>query len=316
MKKIAIIGGGNIGSRYVESLLNTEFAYELYIVDTSAQALKVLAEKVGENRGNITYLSEIEGLPASLDLAAVTTTSGGRRAVTEKLLTSADVKYLILEKPLFCKMDDYEIIETLLEEKHVKAWVNCTRRETASYQRLKSLLQEEAFEFVLSGSEWGMGCNATHYLDLICFLAGTDEMEVNADGLYNTILESKRKPYKEILGTITGNAGRCVHFSLTAHGRGTIPVLITIKTSKKVYLVSEAGQSLSIWEKDGSCDRTDFKLPYTSQAMGPIIEKIITTGNCLLADYAESAKIHKALQRPLTDFFEKMGGEKGICPIT
>lgn len=46
MKKIAIIGAGNIGGRYVESLLNSDFEYALYIVDTSAQALKTLADKI------------------------------------------------------------------------------------------------------------------------------------------------------------------------------------------------------------------------------------------------------------------------------
>lgn len=234
----------------------------------------------------------------------------------ERLLDCVDVKYLILEKTLFCSLDDYEAVKELLEEKQVKAWVNCTRRECESYQRIKSELKDENFEFVLSGSNWGMGCNAIHYLDLICFLAETNELEINVDGLYKTILDSKRKPYKEILGTITGNAGKCVHFLLTAHGRDEIPVLITIKTPSKTYLISEARQLLSVLGIDGSCINSAFELPYTSQMMGRIIGKIIDTGNCQLAEYLESAAIHKTLQIPLTDFFEKMGGEKGICPIS
>lgn len=48
MRKIAVIGAGNIGERYVESLLNSDSEYALYIVDTSEQALKTLAEKIGE----------------------------------------------------------------------------------------------------------------------------------------------------------------------------------------------------------------------------------------------------------------------------
>lgn len=316
MRRIAIIGAGNIGARYVESLLNSDSEYALYIVDTSVQALRALADKFGEKKKKVAYLSDIEELPNGLDLAAITTTSGGRRAVVEKLLDCVDVHYLILEKPLFCELADYEIIRALLEEKHVKAWTNCTRRELGPYQRLKSELKDENFEFTLSGSNWGMGCNAIHYLDLICFLAGTDDLEVNVDGLYKTVLDSKRKPYKEILGTITGNVGNCVHFSLTAHRGDEIPVSIMIKTPLKTYLINEAGQLLSIWEKDGSCVNADFRLPYISQVMGRIIGKIIDTGNCQLAGYPESAAIHRALQIPLTNFFEKMGCEKGICPIS
>lgn len=316
MKKIAIIGAGNIGGRYVESLLNSDSEYALYIVDASAQALKTLADKVGKNEKIAAYLPDIEELPDELDFAAITTTSGVRRAVVERLLNCVDVNYLILEKPLFCNLADYEIIRTLLEDRHIKAWVNCTRREFEPYQSLKSELKAENFEFMLSGSNWGLGCNAVHYLDLICFLAGTDNLEVSVDGLYKTILDSKRKPYKEILGMITGRVGRCVHFSLTDHGGDGIPVSITIKTPSKIYLINEARQLLSIGEMNGSYKNVDFNLPYISQVMERIIGKIIERGNCQLADYSESAAIHMALQTPLTAFFEEMGGEKGICPIS
>lgn len=316
MRKIAIIGAGNIGGRYVESLLSSDSEDALYVVDTSEQALKTLAEKNDEKKKKVTYLTDIQGLPENLDLAAITTTSGVRRTVVEQLLDYVDIKYLILEKPLFCDLTEYEIVRALLEKKHIKAWVNCTRRECESYQRLKSELGDENFEFVLSGSNWGMGCNAIHFLDLICFLAGTDDLKVNVDSLYKTVLDSKRKPYKEILGTITGNAGKCVYYSLTAHDGDGIPVSITLKTPSKIYLINEGRQLLSVWERDGSCVDVSFELPYISQTMGRIIETIIDTGNCRLADYSESSAIHRALQIPLTDFFEKMGGEKGICPIS
>jgi len=316
VRKIAVIGVGNIGGRYVESLLNSDSEYDLYVVDTSVQALKALEDKIGGAKKKVTYLSDVEMLPNRLDLAAITTTSGVRRVVVEKLFKHVELNYLILEKPLFCDLADYEIAGELLKEKRVKAWTNCTRRETDSYQSFKSKLKDENFEFILSGSNWGMGCNAIHYLDLICFLAGTDNLEVNADGLYKTVLDGKRKPYKEILGTITGNAGKCVHFSLTDYGKDGIPMSILVKTPSTTYLINETRQLLNVWEMDGSCINADFKLPYTSQAMGRIIGKIIDTGNCQLPNYSESVTIHRALQIPLTEFFEKMGGEKGICPIS
>ena len=316
MRKIAIIGAGNIGGRYVESLLHSDSEDALYVVDTSEQALKALAEKNGETKKKITYLTDTQGLPNSLDLAAITTTSGVRRAAVEQLLNCVNVKYLILEKPLFCDLMEYEIVGELLAKKQIKAWVNCTRRESESYQRLKSDLGDESFEFILSGSNWGMGCNAIHFLDLICFLAGTDDLKVNVDSLYKTILDSKRKPYKEIWGTITGSAGKCVHYSLTAHAGDELPISIMLKTPSKTYLINEGRQLLRVWSGDGPCVNARFELSYISQVMGRIIETILDTGNCRLADYVESSAIHRALQVPLTDFFEKMGGEKGICPIS
>ena len=45
MRKIAVIGVGNIGGRYVESLLNSDSEYDLYVVDTSVQALKALGRR-------------------------------------------------------------------------------------------------------------------------------------------------------------------------------------------------------------------------------------------------------------------------------
>ena len=56
MRKVAVIGAGNIGGRYVESLLNSEYEYALYIVDTSEQALKALADKIGEKEKKVIFL--------------------------------------------------------------------------------------------------------------------------------------------------------------------------------------------------------------------------------------------------------------------
>lgn len=66
----------------------------------------------------------MEGLPDNIDLAAITTTSGARRSVVEQLLDHMDVKYLILEKPLFCDLSDYEIVRALqiLLTKFLRKW--------------------------------------------------------------------------------------------------------------------------------------------------------------------------------------------------
>lgn len=318
-EKIVLIGAGNIGLRYLQALCLTEKSYRIYVVDLSERALKNAEEIFKKNpiHHEISYYTELEKLPERIDIACITTSSNIRREIVEKLLKICKLKYLILEKFLFNYMDDYEIVNGLLQNHKVKSWVNCTRRAQDAYINLKEELLSSSFlEITVSGSNWGLGCNAIHFLDLIEFLSGNDNITVNIDKLDNRMIESKRKGFKEITGTITGSMGKCRSLSITSYGEGNMDVSIMITSDKTKFVIDEGRQKIFRYQGNGEWSKEPFKLLYTSEIMQLIISDILATGECQLANYEEASELHKKLQVPLTYFFADKGINNGECPIT
>lgn len=314
---VALIGAGNIGQRYLQAMLKEGFDYDIYVVDPSQSSLEKAREAISSSLKNVEFLNDIEALPETIDCAAVTTTSMVRKEIIQRLMEQKTVRNLILEKFLFPYEGDYKEIKQVLDEKECKSWVNCTRRAQNSYKKLKEIISDyESMQIVVSGSKWGLGCNSIHFLDLISYMADNTELELKIDGLKNKIIDSKRDGYKEIVGTIKGAVGKCSHFSITCYEEGESPLTVYISTEQKRILIDEAHQTLSILNKDGKWEAQEFKLAYTSQIMDKVIKDIIDKGNCDLATYEESMKIHLALQTKLTAFFEAQGIDKGLCPIT
>ena len=319
MKKIAIIGAGNIGRRYLESFSLTSNLYEIYMVDVSQDALN-LAEHMTNclsMEQTVFYLNKVEDLPREIDLAAITTTSRMRREVVKNLLNHSKVNNIILEKFLFDKLEDYDIVAGLLKRNNINAWVNCTRRAQKGFIWLKEELKKDDYwNISVSGGDWGLGCNVVHYLDIIACLSGIDNACLSLDGLEDIIGESKRKSYKEIYGTISGRMGKCKNFSISSYRNSTRPMFFTISTNRMYYQINEKEQYITCISENGECFKREFPSLYTSQIMESIIREILETGRCLLASYQESREIHELIQVPLTKFFESNGFENGSCPIT
>lgn len=315
---VALIGAGNIGQRYLQAMLSGRFERGgIYVVDPSQSALEKAREVVAGSLKNVEFLNDIEALPETIDCAAVTTTSVVRKEIVQRLLKEKNVKNLILEKFLFPYERDYKEVKQLLDKKGVKSWVNCTRRAQKPYKRLRELLLNcESMQIVISGSDWGMGCNSIHFLDLISYLANSLEIKIEIDGLNNKIIASKREGYKEIAGTIRGSIGKCSDFSITCYENGEVPLTIYISTEQGNILINETKQKLYILDKQGEWRSEEFGLLYISQVMDKVIKDILDKESCDLITYEESSIIHLALQTKLTKFFEKDGVDKGFCPIT
>ena len=64
------------------------------------------------------------------------------------------------------------------------------------------------------------------------------------------------------------------------------------------------------WKKE------HFALPLQSELTHLVIEDLLFNGSCKLTPFAESCRLHLALEEKLILYFEKQGGERGLCPIT
>ena len=58
------------------------------------------------------------------------------------------------------------------------------------------------FKLIYQYSEWGLGCNTIHFLDLFGFFLKTNKIKVSHSNLDNKIYKSKREGYLEFKGSL------------------------------------------------------------------------------------------------------------------
>jgi hypothetical protein len=322
MFNIAIIGAGQLGSRHLQGLKKITLEVAIFIVDPDQNSLNTSRERYNQVQGNpliesISYLKDISFLPNVLDIVIVATGSKPRASIIQLLLGNKKVKYLILEKFLFPSVHEYQEIANLLEQKQVKTWVNCSRRMFSFYRELKELLSGYKYlKYSIIGTNWGLACNAIHFLDHFAMLMEHNEFSIDVL-LESEIIESKRKDYIEFTGTIKGSFNNS-EFVFTSKQGTEAHCKMEIKTDKYFIEVDESVGIIDIkYLNTNEIISKQVHIPYQSELTNIMVEQILKTGESDLTEYSESAKLHLQFLIPVVDFYNKITGNKSdMCPIT
>ena len=316
---IAIIGCGNLGRRHLQSVVKCNYPATIYVYDINPEVFKLADEIVKNDNINqkitVNYITSLKELPKELFAVVVASSASGRVDTVKFLLANSIINYMILEKVLFQKYDDYDEIESLLIEKNVTTFVNCPRRYYPVYSKIKEKMEGKKFNFYLHGGNWGLACNFIHYLDLLSYIAGNENIEVNISALDNEIIDSKRQGYKEITGEITGRIGNCEKFNIISEkDTENNTVLIFDSEDEKIVILESENLMYEIHNGVINCEK--FEIFYQSQLTQKYIESLIESGSCQLTPYEESSCLHKAFIKPLTKYFADRGEKNRLCPIT
>lgn len=323
--RLGIIGTGQIGSRHLQALAMIDRPVSVQVVDIIPDALRNAKERFNEMKGSgnvkhVDYLEDISEMFPELDCVIVATTADRRRKAIETLLREKHVDYLILEKVLFQRRDDFRIIHTLLNQYDVKAWVNFSRRMWPIYRELETKTKNTDFVSLnVTGSQWGLGCNGLHYLDLFAFLTHCTEITILSDSLDSKILTAKRQGFVEFTGALHYLNSKKNHLSMTSYPTGNAPLLVQITSPTSAFVVDENNGIAWISEDaDGwKWHKKPFSIPYQSQLTHLVVQKILDTGQCDLASYDDSWKIHIPFLEALSAHLRKINYSEGdICPIT
>ena len=260
MKNIAIIGAGELGSRHFQALKKMQMDANIWIcdpIDKSISVCKARYDEIKENdfKKSVHYLKNITGINSPLDLCIVACNSDVRKKVVEQILNVTTIKNFLLEKILFQKIEDYKKIENLFEQTRVKAWVNCPMRTWPVYKFLKSELEKtELIEINVKGSNWGMGTSLIHYIDVVCFLSGISNYQIDTTLLDRTFTESKRKGFVDITGTVQGITESNIRFSISSYREGTQPIAIEVVTESQIFLIIEKTGKVVIIDKSNKLE--------------------------------------------------------------
>lgn len=324
MYRVLIVGSGNIGSRHLQALGKSRIPLEIVVVDPSVQALERSKQRFDEIAAKPAtrpkYCENLESIAGEFDVGIVATTSDIRRKTVEEVLDKAKVRYLILEKVAFQKPSDFEHVMEILKSRKVKAWVNFSRRVIPFYVELKKTIKpHEQMFYTVQGGDWGLACNALHFIDLVCFFIEETDYDVSCADLDKEVKESKRKGFVEFTGSLHCHFRNGSELNLISQDNSACPPLVTILTKSVLGVVEEEKgvARLSKEKNNWKWEEVRFKWPYQSELTHKLVEEIIATGNCGLTSIEESYLIHKPLLSSFIDYLERITGKKyPACPIT
>ena len=318
MYTILLAGAGNIGSRHLQGATKSVNDLDIWVFDLSEDSLIIAKERFGQmpENGvkNVHYVTNLNEVPEAIDVAIVASGSKPRAAIVKQVLAAKKVKYMILEKFLFGKLSEYTEIGELLKAKDVKTWVNCPYRMFEGHHKLKDMLDvnKPIVASFGNGGDWGLCCNAIHYIDIFMFLTGQENYVVDLSKLENEVIDSKRPGYIELIGNLTVKTQRGDSLTLQTSKDGEfIPKIIMTNGSHHI-VVDEGANTIDF---DGEV----FPLGYTYQSglTGKLIDDLMEKGNCDLSSFETSAHYHIQFLNAVMPYINKIKGwETDACPIT
>lgn len=322
---ILLIGAGQLGSRHLQGLAHINMPVSIEVIDPSEASLNTARVRFSEIAKNphvrdIRFNTTGNGEKNCIDLAVIATGADVRAGVVTALIAEKQVRNLILEKFLFQKESDFERVGALLHDRQVQAVVNCPRRVYQIYLKLKEIIFGDGpITFCVDGSNWGLGCNSVHFLDLFTFLTGDyASIKVNDVLLDNTILQSKRPGFVEFTGSIRGTNSRGDRFKISSRIEPGTPLHISIETRTwQIEIQETLRTAIFINKETGQEHQETFTVPYQSQITGTIAQEMLMNGSFSLTPYKESVILHLQLLKTLLTHFNNVSGKQyEYCPIT
>ena len=307
MKKILIIGAGQLGSRHLQSLNLVNQELDITVVDPNTASLETAKSRfeatIAQVKHTIKYTQKLTDTQP-IDIAIVASTAQSRRTIIENLLNQTTVKHLVLEKILFTQEQDYYDIEKLLSRHQTKTWVNCTMRMMPYYQNLNTLFNNEAVQYHVSGSQYGLITNAIHYLDHLAYITGVNEFELETHLLDKQVIESKRAGYYELTGTLVARFANGSLAFINCDKQGIAPIQIEIFNHRHRIISREWEQKAwqTSMEQDWKWEEVNAPIPFQSTLTAELVNSLLATDRCTLTDYTTSMQIHLQLLKPLKSF--------------
>ena len=329
---LAVIGAGNLGSRYLQGLAQSACNLSIVVIDPNPRALALAKQRLAEVKGDcqigpVEYTLTLDAIKNDLDLAIVATNADVRREVLETLLTRVKVRYLVLEKVVFQCADDFRFVRNVLSEKNITAWVNCPRRMISVFRdcqrKILSKYGEDIPPISLSviGNSWGLASNSIHFFDLLTFLAGRTAVEIDISGLDQEIYQAKRRGFIELGGHLVAESECGDRISLVDRMREGRDLEVNISLPGLTIELRQltSGETAVTWLdlQEQSSTANKFRMPFQSELTPMLVDQILIEGSSLLTPLNESESNHI----PMLDAFVQhilavTGKEPAKCSIT
>jgi predicted dehydrogenase len=324
MHRVVIAGAGQIGSRHLQGLGKIDIPIRIDVIDPSPSSLQTAKQRFNEvpfnnNVKSVNFYTRFEMTGQIVDLAIIATTADVRAKVTRELCRSVTPKNILFEKVVFQSVEDFTEIADLMSKHGINAWVNCSRRAYPFYNELKKLFCDgDPITYSVQGGEWGLACNAIHFIDHVAFLIDNTDYTIAPSGL-REVFEAKRQGFIEFSGILQGIFSDGTEFILHSRRHCNAPHLISIfGRSYRIIIDERAGiAQASRMEQGWTWEPLTFRVPLQSELTSVIAKAILQKEECILPKLEESFRLHAPMIECFLNHIEKVSHKKlKYCPIT
>lgn len=293
MPLILLVGAGQLGSRYLQGLVESKSELEILVVDPSLDSLQTAKSRWIDAGGDESphQVRWLDSLPTNIervDVGLIVTNSKGRASLVEQIAKAINVRFWVLEKVLTQSSEELRAIQSALVGCE-GAWVNTPRRMMSWHQSLKdNFASPGTLEVSYSSGLWGLACNSIHFIDLVAWWSDEALVSVDTSGLDHHWLESKRAGYFEITGRL-----------IARFSNGTSLRLISKKDAQPqpIQVALSDGTSWEVDELAGTAhsssgEQLDGHIEFQSQLSGRLVDDILQKGACDLQSLSESSEMH------------------------
>ncbi|CAK4070517.1 Gfo/Idh/MocA family oxidoreductase [Vibrio sp. 16] len=322
---LLIIGAGQLGSRHLQALAQLDDKFSIYVLDPSEQSLDVAKQRyqevAQETSPEVIYVTDMEAIAGlNVAVAIVATNAAVRLGVVKQLIEKLKVDYLVLEKVIFQSAAQLVEAETLLANAGVKTWVNCPRRQFPAYQELAKYCQgAQSVTLEVKGSNWGLGCNAIHFIDLWNYFVGFSSYELDFQANVS-VIDSKRPGYKELIGGLSAKSDQhrlALYCEQTESGQVMLDITL-IADGERIELSEREGAVRWFNQNGDTVQESPLQILFQSQLSNKVVLDLINNQDCDLTTLTESSILHSEFLRKAAPIFNSSPSieQEQLVPIT
>lgn len=318
MINVLVVGFGGMGCRHAQSLLSDpDIPCRIVSVEPNTEKYQLGLQRIGSTEEQIKNYMAVDDVPHQIDVAIIATTSGPRFAVTKQLIEKG-VKYFLLEKIVFQSEAQFEEISALLEQHGAVAYCNFVNRYFDNYNFIRNYISQNRnpaykVKMDVTGGEFGVGCNAIHYIDLFCFLTSSNDTTILSANLKELESGNKRgKEYTEFSGTLFAQNSIGDTINITSFHDFNEGIVTTIRYGDRIFKFHES-RELAIYTTPESITELPFLLLKTSKLTSVLVKEMLD-GTCRLTTVQETRRNHAELFRIFNDALSLK--QDDLCPVT
>lgn len=306
MYRVLIVGYGNIGKRYHQAIKKIDHNIEVFFK---------------EKKTNIKETERLNKLKKNLvDLVIVSTTADVRLSEIKKINKNYKVKSWIIEKNLGQSVNQVNEIQKIFKNKN-NIWMSSAYKTMRCYKNLKKELKNKSKLTVnVVGSDWGLVCNGTHFIDLFTWIFNEEVKKIDISNLEKKWIRSKRKNFYEAIG--------CLKILYNTCQLNLISKRINMKNDvfeNITYEIKDKHNMSKYFHEEGIYIKNSKKkflgnMEFLSDNMSKHIEEILTKNKSSLFRLKDIIKAHRLFISKAFLHWKKFGQKKmkykNVVPIT
>lgn len=207
-KTFSLIGAGRMGQNHLQVALNLGMEV-VSVYDVNHESLINISMNLAKSTLLTTDLSEFINSPIA-DITTIATTSPSHSELIDSL-ASAERKVIICEKPLATSISELTQISDLVSKYHLKVAVNHQMRFMDQYRLIKGYQAEyqlgKLCTMNVSGANFGLGMNATHYIEAFHWLVEAEITSVSGNVRKQQRANVRGSQFYDYAGYLIAQAG-------------------------------------------------------------------------------------------------------------